>query len=383
MGYDFRVEYKKGVTNRGADALSRQPEFSFLAVSHVTAGWWAELQQEVKRDTYYHNLPGCFPTKVSSHLVQRDGVWFRGDVILLSPTSPLISKVLQHCHASPEGGHFGFHKTLARVKESFWWSGIKEGVKRFIQGCHICQRFKTESCRPAGLLQPLPIPSRIWEDISMDFIEGLPPSNGFTTIMVVVDRLSKYAHFVLIRHPFTAATIAKEFVSHVVKLHGIPSTIDKLLHDLRSNLLLAKDQMKSKADSKRREVEFSVGDMVYLKLQSYRQSTVAVRLSVKVGPKFFGPYKIIERAGPVAYRLELPPGALINNVFHVSLLKKCQGDPPISVSSEVSPADLPTGPQPEAVLEERVVQKGKYRPKVEVLVKWQGFPHEDATWETK
>ncbi|GJY42113.1 transposon ty3-G gag-pol polyprotein [Tanacetum coccineum] len=63
MGYDFRVEYKKGVTNRGADALSRQPEFSFLAVSHVTAGWWAELQQEVKRDTYYHNLPGCFPTK--------------------------------------------------------------------------------------------------------------------------------------------------------------------------------------------------------------------------------------------------------------------------------------------------------------------------------
>ncbi|KAF5786022.1 putative nucleotidyltransferase, Ribonuclease H [Helianthus annuus] len=63
MGYDFRVEYKKGVTNRGADALSRQPEFSFLAVSHVTAGWWVELQQEVQRDTYYHDLPGCFPPK--------------------------------------------------------------------------------------------------------------------------------------------------------------------------------------------------------------------------------------------------------------------------------------------------------------------------------
>nr|GEV27144.1 transposon Ty3-G Gag-Pol polyprotein [Tanacetum cinerariifolium] len=355
MGYGFRVEYKKGVTNRGSDALSRQLEFSFLAVSHVTAGWWAELQHEVKRDTYYHNLLGCFPTKVSSHLVQRYGVWFRGDVILLSPTSPLISKVLQHCHASPEGGHFGFHKTLARVKESFWWSGIKEGVKRFIQGCHICQRFKTESCRPAGLLQPLPIPSRIWEDISMDFIEGLPPSNGFTTIMLVVDRLSKYAHFVLIRHPFTTTTISKEFVSHVVKLHGIPSTIvrtskvqaveefllnrDKLLRDLRSNLLLARDRMKSKADSKRREVAFSVGDMVYLKLQPYRQSTVAVRLSAK--------------------------------------------DPPIPVSSEVSPAVLPTGPQPEAVLEERVVKKGKYRPKAEVLVKWKGFPREDATWETK
>nr|GEU94980.1 hypothetical protein [Tanacetum cinerariifolium] len=256
MGYGFRVEYKKGVTNRGADTLLRQPEFSFLAVSHVTAGWWAELQQEVKRDTYYHNLPGCFPTKVSSHLVQRDGVWFRGNVILLSPTSPLISKVLQHCHASPEGGHFGFHKTLAR------------------------------------------------EDISMDFIEGLPPSNGFTTILVVVDRLSK-------------------------------------------------------------------------------QSIIAVHLSTKVGPKFFGPYKIIERMGPVAYRLELSPGALIHNVFHVSLLKKCQEDPLIPVSSEVNPAVLPTGPQPDAVLEERVVKKGKYRPKAKVLVKWKGFPREDATWKTK
>nr|GEU98885.1 transposon Ty3-G Gag-Pol polyprotein [Tanacetum cinerariifolium] len=102
--------------------------------------------------------------------------------------------------------HFGtmaalLHKlSLARVKESFWWFGINEGVKRFIQDCHICQRFKTKSCRPASLLQPLPIPFRIWEDISMDFIEGLPPSNEFTTIMVVVDRLSKIAHFVLIRY---------------------------------------------------------------------------------------------------------------------------------------------------------------------------------------
>ncbi|XP_035843990.1 uncharacterized protein LOC118490448 [Helianthus annuus] len=477
MGYDFRVEYKKGVTNRGADALSRQAELNFLAVSHVTAAWWAELQQEVKQDTYYHDLPGCFSAKISSHLVQRDGVWFRGNVILLSPASSFIPKVLQHCHASSEGGHFGFHKTLARVKESFWWSGIKERVKKFIQECHICQRFKTESCRPAGL----------------------PSSNGYTVIMVVVDRLSKYAHFVLIRHPFTAATIAKEFISHVVKLHGIPSTIvsdrdkvfissfwqalfklqgtdlclsssyhpqtdgqtevvnrtleqylrcfagdrpkkwadwlpwaefsyntsthsatkmtpfeavygrppprvltyvpgtskvqaveellidrDKLLRDLRSNLMVARDRMKSKADLKRREVEFSVGDMVYLKLQPYRQTTMAFRLSAKVGPKFFGPYKVIERVGPVAYRLELPPDALIHNVFHVSLLKRCQGDPPTPVSSEVVSKDLPpTGPQPEAVLEERVVKKGKYRPKTEVLVQWKGFPREEATWETK
>ncbi|GKC13633.1 hypothetical protein Tco_1010415 [Tanacetum coccineum] len=99
---------------------------------------------------------------------------------------------------------------------------------------------------------------------------------------------------------------------------------DKLLRDLRSNLLVARHRMKSKADSKRREVEFSVGDM-------------------------------------------LPPEALIHNVFHVSLLKESKGDPPIPVSSEASPAvQPPTGPQPEAVLEERVVKNSKYRPKTEV-----------------
>ncbi|GKF82715.1 transposon ty3-G gag-pol polyprotein, partial [Tanacetum coccineum] len=76
--------------------------------------------------------------------------------------------------------------------------------------------------------------------------------------------------------------------------------------------------------------------------------------------------------------------ALIHNVFHVSLLKPCRGDPPTPLASVENPAPLPSpGPQPEVVLEERVVKKGKYRPKAEILVKWQVFPGEDATWETK
>jgi IS30 family transposase len=79
--------------------------------------------------------------------------------------------------------------------------------------------------KPAGLLQPLPIPTRIWIDISMDFIESLPISNGHSVIMVVVDRLFKYAHFIPLKHPFTVASVAKTFVANVVCLHVIPTSI--------------------------------------------------------------------------------------------------------------------------------------------------------------
>jgi len=76
-----------------------------------------------------------------------------------------------------------------------------------------------------GLLQPLPIPEGVWQNLTMDFIEGLPKSEGCTVILVIVDRLTKYAHFLPVKHPYTAATIAQLFMDHVVKLHGLPASI--------------------------------------------------------------------------------------------------------------------------------------------------------------
>ena len=84
---------------------------------------------------------------------------------------------------------------------------------------------KHETCRPTELLQPLPIPSKPWSDICMDFVEGLPKSHRMDVVFVVVDRLTKYVHFIALSHPYSASKVATLFVQHVFKLHGMPSSI--------------------------------------------------------------------------------------------------------------------------------------------------------------
>lgn len=116
-------------------------------------------------------------------------------------------------------------KTLHRLHLNFQWTSMAEDVWTFIRKCSVCQQVKHITHRPAGLLQPIPIPNGVWEDLSMDFITHLQGSHGFTVILVVVDRFSKGVHLGALPTQFMAFKVATLFIDIVCKLHGFPHSI--------------------------------------------------------------------------------------------------------------------------------------------------------------
>ncbi|KAL0546148.1 hypothetical protein IC582_016054 [Cucumis melo] len=102
---------------------------------------------------------------------------------------------------------------------------MKADIKSYVEQCEVCQRNKYKATKPARVLQPLPIPERNLEDWTMDFIEGLSKAGGMNVIIVVVDRLRKYAYFITLKHPFSAKQVAAKFIDKVVRRHGIPKSI--------------------------------------------------------------------------------------------------------------------------------------------------------------
>ena len=114
---------------------------------------------------------------------------------------------------------------MRRLSSVCYWKRLKKAVRGWVKSCTICQKFKYETFAYPGLLQPLPVPDTIWSNISMDFLEGFPLSKGKSVILVVVDRISKYAHFLALSHPYTALSVAQVFLDNIYKLHGLPTSI--------------------------------------------------------------------------------------------------------------------------------------------------------------
>lgn len=162
---------------------------------------------------------------MQQHFTHKAQLLYFKDRLFIPQDTGLIPSLLTEFHTSPMGGHSGVQATLSRLSASFYWSGMHMDVKQYVQACAICQYNKYSTQKSYGLLQPLPLPTQVWEDISMDFITHLPLTHNKSTIWVIVDRLTKFAHFIALPLAFTTPTLGPIFISEIYRLHGAPKTI--------------------------------------------------------------------------------------------------------------------------------------------------------------
>ncbi|KAL0551797.1 hypothetical protein IC582_010886 [Cucumis melo] len=525
--YDCEILYHPGKANVVADALSRKVSHSAALITRQ-----APLHRDLERAEIAVSV-GAVTMQLAQltvqptlrqriidaqsndpYLVEKRGLAEAGQAVEFSLSSDggllferrlcvpsdsaVKTELLSEAHSSPFSMHPGSTKMYQDLKRVYWWRNMKREVAEFVSKCLVCQQVKAPRQKPAGLLQPLSIPEWKWENVSMDFITGLPRTlRGFTVIWVVVDRLTKSAHFVPGKSTYTASKWAQLYMSEIVRLHGVPVSIvsdrdarftskfwkglqtamgtrldfstafhpqtdgqterlnqvledmlracalefpgswDSHLHlmefaynnsyqatigmapfealygkccrspvcwdevgeqrlmgpelvqstneaiqKIRSRMHTAQSRQKSYADVRRKDLEFEIGDKVFLKVAPMK-GVLRFERRGKLSPRFVGPFEILERIGPVAYRLALPPSlTTVHDVFHVSMLRKYVPDPshvvdyePLEIDENLSYVEQPV----EVLAREVKTLRNKEIPLVKVL--WRNHRVEEATWE--
>ncbi|GJV37780.1 putative reverse transcriptase domain-containing protein [Tanacetum coccineum] len=405
---------------------------------------------------------------------------------------------IDEAHKTRYSVHPGADKMYHDLRDMYWWLGMKRDIATYVSKCLTCSKVKAKHQRPSGLLQQPKIPEWKWDKITMDFITKLPRTkNGHDTIWVIVDRLTKSAHFLAIRDDYIIERLARLYIDEIVARHGVPVLIisdrdgrftsrfwQTLLKDLgtrldmsiayhpqmdgqskrtiqtlkdmlwacvidfggnwdvhlplvefsynnsyhlsircgpfealygrkcrspvlwaeiressligpelvqettdkvvliKEKLKAARDRQKSFADNRRKPLEFEVRDQVLLKVSPWK-GVMRFEKKGKLALRYVGPFEILERIGPVAYRLRLPKElSEVHDTFHVSNLKKCLADANLYVPLDEIKIDktLHFVEEPVEFIDREV--KTLKRSKISIVkVRWNSKRGPEFTWE--
>jgi hypothetical protein len=250
--FDFDIEYVEGKENIVADGLSRRVDHQHSSQLLSTIRWegassaasslpqsqpqshqlsaatslLCDIHDAYQQDPAY--VKALKQRHTRSDLLQVRGgyLYYAGERLYVPASTELKTRILHECHDSPTSGHLGKDKTIEQVKRRFYWPGMDAEIARYVTSCDACQRNKPSQQATMGLLQPLPIPDRPWQQVSMDLITQLPrSSSGKDAIVVFVDKLTKMVHYEATTTTVSAPQLAALFFRSVVRHHGVPSSI--------------------------------------------------------------------------------------------------------------------------------------------------------------
>ncbi|GJU43295.1 reverse transcriptase domain-containing protein [Tanacetum coccineum] len=447
--YDCEIRYHPGKKNVVVDALSRKKRVKPKRVRAMNMILQSSIKDRIlmAQKEVVDEIVGL--QKVLDEMIElrNDGVLYYLDRIWVPLKGDVRTLIMDEAHKSKYSVHPGADKMYYDLRDRYWWPGMKKDIAEYVSRCLTCLKVKAEHQRPSGLLQQPEIPIWKWEGIAMDFVTKLPrTSSGHDTIWVIVDRLTKSAHFLPMREDYKMERLARLYLNEIVARHGVPisiisdrdsrftsrfwqsmqealgtrldmstayhpqtdgqsertiQTLEDMLRacvldfggswdvhlplvefsynnsyhssvrcapfealygrkcrspilwaevgegqligpelvqettekisQIKDRLKAARDRQKSYADKRRKPLEFSVGDYVLLKVSPWK-GVVRFGKKGKLAPRFVGPFEIIEKVGPVAYRLDLPEELNgVHDTFHVSNLKKCLADPTLKV----------------------------------------------------
>ncbi|GJR01524.1 putative reverse transcriptase domain-containing protein [Tanacetum coccineum] len=292
----------------------------------------------------------------------------------------LRTLIRHESHKSKYSIHPGSDKMYQDLKKLYWWPNMKAEIATYVSKCLTYARVKAECLKPSGLLVQPVIPVWKWENITMNFVTKLPKtSSGQDTIWVIVDRLTKSAHFLPMKEIDSMEKLTRQYLKEVVSRHGVPvsiisdrdskftshlwqslnkalgtqldmstayhprmdgqsertiQTLEDMLHACMIDFGKGCDRhlpLNSYADRRCKPLGFEVRDKVMLKVLPWK-GVIRFGKRGKLNPRYIGPFKILAKMGTVAYRLELPEQlSRVHSTFHVSNLKKCFSNEPLDI----------------------------------------------------